>query len=155
MLDLADAAVTIPGCYYWTSGEAPAGERWNPFDAGRLLRPTPEALRTIDPAYIEQAIAAFLRTGFHGPLNYYRPLDRFFETAAGPYAGATIRQPSWFLSGSEDGLRSLQPDEATMRKALPGLRGVTMLDGIGHWPQLEAAASVNQTLLEFLAQTAH
>ena len=150
----ADAAATIPGCYYWTSGEPAAGERWDPFDPDGLLRPAPKRPETIDPAYLDEAVAAFARTGFHGPLSYYRALDPFFEVASGAYAGAIIRQPSWFLSGAEDGLRAFQPDEATMRKALPGLRGVTMLDGIGHWPQLEAAEAVNQTLLAFLQEIA-
>ena len=146
----ADAAATIPGCYYRTAGEAPAAERWDPFDAAGLLRPAPHPPRTIDPAYLDEAVAAFTRTGFHGALNYYRAIDPFFATATGPYAGATIRQPSWFLTGGEDGLRAFQPDEATLREALPGLRGVTVLDGIGHWPQLEAAEAVNRALLHFL-----
>ncbi len=150
----ADAAVTIPGCYYWTSGQAPADERWHPFDAAGLLRPAPGPLDAIDPTYIGEAVAAFQQNGFHGPLNYYRAIDPFFAVASGPYAGATIRQPSWFLTGAEDGLRSFQPDEAAMRQALPGLRGLTVLDGIGHWPQLEAAEAVNRTLVAFLAQAA-
>ena len=31
----ADAAVTVPGMVYWTSGEAPEGSRWDPFDPAR------------------------------------------------------------------------------------------------------------------------
>ena len=65
-----DAAVTIPGAYYWTSGEAPADSCWDPFVPSRgLLRPPPEHLRTIDPMYMEEAIREFTRTGFHGALN--------------------------------------------------------------------------------------
>ena len=150
----ADAAVTIPGCYHWTSGSAPAEGRWNPFDAAGLLRPAPGPPDGRFAAYIEEAVAAFLRTGFHGPLNYYRAIDPFFEIASGPYAGATVRQPSWFLTGAEDGLRAFQPDEAAMRRALPDLRGLTVIEGVGHWPQLEAADEVNQALLGFLAQLA-
>ena len=37
-----NAAVSVPGMMYWTSGEAPAASRWNPFDPSRgLLRPVP------------------------------------------------------------------------------------------------------------------
>jgi pimeloyl-ACP methyl ester carboxylesterase len=37
-----------------------------------------------------------------------------------------------------------------MRISLTGLRSFTMLDGVGHWPQLEAADATNAALLEFL-----
>ena len=148
----ADAAVTIPACYYRTSGQAAAAERWNPFDAAGLLRAAPEPPDRINPAYLGEAVAAFQRSGFHGALNYYRAIDPFLAVASGPYAGATIAQPSWFLTGAEDGLRSFQPDEATLRRSLTDLRGLTVLDGIGHWPQLEAADQVSRTLVEFLSQ---
>ncbi len=50
-------------------------------------------------------------------------------------------------------MRTFQPDEATMRASLPSLRGYTLLAGIGHWPQLEAAEAVNRAPVEFLAQS--
>lgn len=151
--DWADAAVTIPGFYYRTSGQAPSGERWDPFDAPGMLRPAPDALRVLDPHYLRDAVASFARRGFHGPLNYYRALDTFFAIASGPFAGATIAQPSFFLTGAEDGLRPFHPTEEEMREALPDLRGYTALDGVGHWPQWEAAEATNAALLDFLAQT--
>ena len=52
------------------------------------------ALRTIDSTYIADAVAAFTRTGFHGPLNY-RAIDPFTRHWAA-FAGAKIRQPSMF-----------------------------------------------------------
>jgi pimeloyl-ACP methyl ester carboxylesterase len=49
----ADAAHSIPASLYWLSGEAPADERWDPFDPVRhMLRPAPGAPTTIDPAYV-------------------------------------------------------------------------------------------------------
>lgn len=149
----ADAATTIPGCYYWTSGQAPADRRWNPFDPARgLLRPAPEPLRAIDPNYIAEAVASFQRTGFHGGLNSYRAIDPFLALAARAYAGAVVRQPSFFLTGGRDGLNAVrQPSEASLRPALPGLRGFQTIQTAGHWPQLEAAAAVNAALTGFLA----
>ena len=149
----ADAAITIPGNYYWTSGQAPADRRWDPFDPTRgLLRPAPEPLRVIDPAYLAEAVAAFARTGFHGGLNYYRAIDPFFALASRAYAGATIRQPSFFVTGGRDGLNAVrQPSEASLRPALPGLRGFLTIATAGHWPQLEAAAQVNAALTDFLS----
>jgi pimeloyl-ACP methyl ester carboxylesterase len=87
----ANAAVSVPGMMYWTSGEAPEASRWNPFDPSRgLLRPAPVVPRTIDSTYINDAVAAFTRTGFHGPLNYYRAVDAFTrnsEPSQGPKFG--------------------------------------------------------------------
>ena len=148
----ADAAKTIPSCYYWTSGQAPADTSWDPLDPSRgLLRPAPEPLRVIDAVYLEEAVASFTRTGFHGALNYYRAIDPFYRFASSTYAGAVVPQPSFFLTGRRDGLNSVtRPSEATLRPALPGLRGFVTIEEAGHWPQLETPDQVNATLLSFL-----
>jgi len=156
--DLAwkDAAVTIPGNYYWTSGEAPLDANWDPFDPARgLLRAAPSRPRSIDQDYLDEAVASFARTGFHGPLNYYRAIDPFFKVATRTFAGAVIRQPSFFLVGGRDGLNKLrEPSEAGLRPMLPGLLGMLVIERAGHWPQLEAASEVNAALLDFLASCA-
>lgn len=149
----ADAATTIPGMHYWTSGAAPADQSWDPFDPARgLTRPAPSPLpEWLDRPDLTEAVAEFRRTGFHGPLNYYRAIEPFFGMA-GAFAGATIRQPSFFLVGRSDGLNKLRTvTEESLRPSLPGLRGFVVLDGIGHWPQLEATASVNESILAFLS----
>lgn len=148
----ANAAVTIPANYYRMSGEAPATERGQVFDIASMMRPSTVSPSSIGAAYIAEAVAAFSKNGFHGPLNYYRALDEFLSIASAPYAGATVGQPAWFLTGSEDALRSFHPDKATMRESVTDLRGYTVLEGIGHWPQLESPADVNQCLLSFLEQ---
>jgi pimeloyl-ACP methyl ester carboxylesterase len=147
----ANAAVTVPGMIYWTSGEAPEASRWNPFDPSHgFLRPAPVAPRTVDPTYIADAVTAFARTGFHGPLNYYRAIDAFTRHSAA-FAGAKIRQPSMFLAGTLDGLNLVaQPNAETMRSNLTDLRSFVMLDGVGHWPQLEAPDATNAALTGFL-----
>jgi len=149
----ANAAVTVPGMIYWTSGEAPEESRWNPFDPSRgLLRPAPTASRTIDSisSYIADAVAAFTCTGFHGPLNYYRAVEPFTRHSAA-FAGAKIRQPSMFLEGALDGLNLVaQPNAESMRSNLTDLRSFTILEGVGHWPQFEAPDATNVALLAFL-----
>jgi len=150
----ADAAATLPGMYYWTSGQAPDDTRWDPFDPSRgLLRAAPEPLRVIDQAYLDDAVASFTRTGFHGGLNYYRAIDPFFRIASRTYAGAVIRQPSFFVITGRDGLNSVRrPNEAMMRPALPGLAGFLTIREAGHWPQLETPDAVNAALLAFLSE---
>ena len=150
----ADAATTIPGMLYWTSGSAPDDRRWDPFDPARgLTRPSPVPLPDwADADDVAAAIADFQRTGFHGPLNYYRAIQPFFDMA-GAFAGATIRQPSFFLTGKADGLAKVRTvTEEGLRRSLPGLRGFVELGGVGHWPQLEATGAVNDALLGFLEE---
>lgn len=151
----ADAATTIPGMLYWTSGLAPADENWDPFDPARgLTRPSPVGIPDFaDTDDVRAAIADFGKTGFHGPLNYYRAIDPFF-TMAGAFAGATIRQPSFFIIGAADGLSKVRPiTEEALRPGLTDLRGFVTLSGVGHWPQLEATDAVNEALLGFLTET--
>jgi pimeloyl-ACP methyl ester carboxylesterase len=148
----ADAAHSIPASLYWLSGEAPADQRWDPFDPARhMLRPAPGAPTTIDPAYVSEMVEVFGRTGFHAPLNYYRAIDGFFSLASRAFAGCRIAQPSFFLTGAADGLNAVRsPTENSLRETLPGLRGFVALDGVGHWPQLEAAEAFNAALVGFL-----
>ena len=148
----ADAAHSIPSSLYWLSGEAPADARWDPFDPARhMLRPVTAAPATIDPAYVEEMVRVFSRTGFHAPLNYYRAIDAFFAVASRAYAGSVIDQPSFFLTGEADGLNAVRsPTEDSLRGSLPGLRGFLSLAGVGHWPQLEAPDAFNAALVGFL-----
>ena len=150
----ADAATSIPGMFYWTSGEAPEAERWNPMDPSRgLNRPSPVGL----PSFVDRddmlaAIGEFQRNGFHGPLNYYRAMQAYFDEA-GAFAGAVVAQPSFFAFGEEDGMVKMRrTEEVDLRKLAPGLCGFLSLNGIGHWPQLEATDRVNEALLGFLRE---
>lgn len=148
----ADAATTIPGMLYWTSGSAPEAERWNPFDPYRgLLRASPIGVPDFaDPDDVAAAILDFTRNGFHGPLNYYRAIEPF-SAMASAFAGAKIRQPSFFVVGVADGLNMMRTiTEEALRPSLPGLRGFVALDDVGHWPQLEASETVNKALIAFL-----
>ena len=146
----ADAAVTIPGMFYWASGSAPATEAWNPFDPARNLhRKAPDSLPAwIDPDYLAHNIAEFQRSGFHGALNYYRAIQPFFDLS-GAYVGAKISQPSYFMWGKSDGLFPVyRLTETAMRERVPGLRGYVGLDGVGHWVQHEDAAEVSNQLVK-------
>jgi pimeloyl-ACP methyl ester carboxylesterase len=149
----ADASRTIPASLYWLSGEPSAETRWDPFDPARhMLRQAPRAPEAIDPAYVEEMVRVFSRTGFHAPLNYYRAIDSFFATADRAFAGYIIEQPSFFLTGAADGLNAVRkPTEEELRKSLPGLLGFIEMEGVGHWPQLEAPEAFNQALVRFLS----
>jgi pimeloyl-ACP methyl ester carboxylesterase len=149
----ADAAVTIPGILYWASGSAPAATAWNPMDPGRSLhRPAPGPPPFwVEPDYLAHNIAEFRSTGFHGALNYYRAAEPFFYLSA-PWKGATINQPSFFITGKVDGLKALYPPLSmdSLRVALPGITGILEIDNVGHWVQHEAANQVSHQLVKFL-----
>jgi pimeloyl-ACP methyl ester carboxylesterase len=148
----ADAAVTIPGGLYWTSGSAPADTRWSPLDPARSLhRPAPGPLPSwAQPDYVVHNVAEFQRTGFHGALNYYRAAEPYFYLS-GAFKGAKVAQPSFLMMGKADGLKQLYAlTEEQLRIGLPGLVASVELEGVGHWIQHEASDEVNEHLLKFL-----
>ncbi len=147
----ADATTTIPGVLYWASASAPADKRWSPLDPSRTLyRPAPCPLpQWAEPDYVAHNISEFQRTGFHGALNYYRAAEPYFHLA-GAFKNAKIHQPSFFLSGKDDGIKVLYPPMEILAAALPGLVGSRELDNVGHWIQHEATDEVSDQLLKFL-----
>jgi len=93
-------------------------------------------------------VESFERTGFGGGLNYYRNIDRNWELLE-PYAERRIEQPSMFLTGASDEVRSFMP-AAAHEEWLKDLRADIVIPG-GHWIQQERPAEVNRALLDFLA----
>lgn len=138
---------------YWSSAAAPKAERWTMFNRDLLkYRSLPEPLPAwADMSDIEAASEDFERTGFRGPLNYYRSLQPGFELTAA-LKGALVTRPSFFLAGEEDGLKDIgdRGNEEGLRKVLPGLVGCRLIAGVGHWPQLEASDATSAALIEFL-----
>jgi epoxide hydrolase A/B len=94
-------------------------------------------------------VDAFERTGFTGGLNWYRNIDRNWELTA-PYGERRIEQPSMFLTGELDPVRSFMPAEA-MSGWVTDLRAEIVVPGAGHWVQQQAPEIVNAALLDFLA----
>ena len=98
--------------------------------------------------YVEQ----FERTGFTGGLNRYRNMDRDWADLAA-WDGAPIRQPSLFIGGALDAPIRWSADAiAAYDRTLPDLRGNHLLDGVGHWVQQERPDTVNQLLIDWLAE---
>ncbi|KAI0204303.1 Alpha/Beta hydrolase protein [Astrocystis sublimbata] len=97
------------------------------------------------------------RTGFQGALNWYRA-----QTATTPqsardlllYAGRSIEVPCAFVSGKQDWGNYQQPgalesyeDAKTVKAGC--FRGVTLVDGAGHWVQQEQPEAVLEAVLSF------
>jgi epoxide hydrolase A/B len=99
---------------------------------------------------VEFYVAEFERTGFRGPLNRYRNVDRDWQDMQ-HLRDQPIKVPSLFIGGELDG-PTLWGGRAISRfpETLPGLRGSHILPGCGHWVQQERADEVNQLLTGWL-----
>lgn len=122
---------------------------------GRLAEPgaLPDWLTAADlDCYVEQ----FERSGFRGPVNYYRNFDRNWELTP-ELAGKSVAQPALFVAGERDpvivrgGIMGASDDlEVLVRRSVPALRGWMLIPGAGHWIQQERPAEVNAALVDFL-----
>jgi pimeloyl-ACP methyl ester carboxylesterase len=95
----------------------------------------------------------FRRTGFRGPLNYYRNLDRNWELMAA-FVGVAVRVPALFIAGDNDMVMVAPPgiDQqiANLRQFVPTLRDVKILPGCGHWTQQERPSEVSAAIIDFI-----
>ena len=92
----------------------------------------------------------FEHSGFRGPLNRYRNVDRDWEDLAA-FRGARIDVPALFVGGDRDGPTVWgAPAIAAFGTTLPKLHRSIVLEGCGHWTQQERPAEVNEALLDFL-----
>jgi pimeloyl-ACP methyl ester carboxylesterase len=148
----------LAGFYVAASGDAirPAdGGTIATVPAGAKLRDrfvTPSQL----PAWLREDdldvyTAEFEHSGFSGPLNRYRNVDRDWEDLTA-FRDQPITAPSLFIGGDRDG-PTLWGGAAMARfpTTLPELHGSHILPGCGHWTQQERAAEVNELLLDFLS----
>lgn len=117
----------------------------NPF---RRLADLPE----LGPALLERDelehfVEVFARSGFRGGINWYRNLDRNWETTP-QLAGAKIGVPSLMITAEWDpvlppamaaGMPALVPDLETHR-----------IPGCGHWTQQEKPDELNRLLVDWL-----
>ncbi len=94
----------------------------------------------------------FKRTGFRGGLNWYRNVDRNWELMA-PFAGARVTVPALYVGGDRDFVVTFPGMDqllANLKRFVPGLRGVQMLGGCGHWTQQERPGEVDAAIIDFL-----
>jgi len=112
--------------------------------------PEPEVLPPwLTAADLDVYVGDFMRSGFTGPLNWYRNFDRNWELTA-RLDGARVEVPSLFIGGTQDPVLLTTPP-SVMDGWVTDHRGTIMLDGAGHWLQQERPAEVNAALLDFLA----
>jgi pimeloyl-ACP methyl ester carboxylesterase len=91
----------------------------------------------------------FAKSGFFGPVSWYRNFDRNYETAK-DLDPAVMTMPSFFIGGERDGVIANRGGIEAMKELLPNLKGVVLIPEAGHWTQQEAPAAFNEALLGFL-----
>jgi pimeloyl-ACP methyl ester carboxylesterase len=151
----ADPRRSIRRFHYAGSGDSPPGNTFvhiGPAGLLPLVLDPPALPPWLSEADLDVYAAAFAASGFRGGLNWYRNLRRNPALLA-PWYGLPIRQPSLFIAGERDPVLRFPGAQAQMQayaQTLPGLRGLHVLPGAGHWIQRERAQAVNDLLIDFL-----
>jgi len=160
-----DPRATLGAMLFGGSGEGAVAIRANAERAGRtvgvgmvsrkdgLLPKVPVPLPSwLSAADLDYYGGEFARSGFRGPLNYYRNIDRNWELM-GAFEGVKVVVPSLFIAGDHDMVLAFPGTAellANMKQFVPQLREIKMLPGCGHWTQQERPAEVNAAIVEFL-----
>jgi len=90
--------------------------------------------------------AAFGRTGFTGPINWYRNWTLNWETQA--EFDQRVDIPTLFIGAADDVVVSLEHIEA-MKPLVDDLE-IHMLENCGHWSQQERPDEVNSLMIDWL-----
>jgi pimeloyl-ACP methyl ester carboxylesterase len=142
--------------FYTLSGDAPpsAGVGGLPPGMmprrGGLLTYPPSLPAWITESDIDVYVEEYARSGFHGPLAWWRNIDRGWELMA-PFAGAAVIVPALYMAGERDFVAAVFAQDIARQLALvPKLRPPIMLPGCGHWTQQERAPEVSAATIEFL-----
>lgn len=102
----------------------------------------------LSPEEFQVYLEAFSKGGLSGPLNYYRNIDRNWETTQ-HLADRVVECPCLVVMTDRDPI--LRPELAEgMERWVPQLRRELVKD-CGHWTQQEKPQEINRLLLEFLA----
>ena len=102
---------------------------------------------------LDYYVAEFTHAGFRGGINFYRNWHRNWEITP-ELTGKTIPQPVHFIAGAQDAvIRGANEEQlrASMGGTATDLRGITLIQGAGHWVQQEKATETNAAILSFLA----
>ena len=140
--------------HFCMSGDAPAEVVFTPKPAsapllaGWIDPPSlPAWMTETDLDYYE---AQYQQSGFRGPLNWYRNIDRNLTLYA-QLKDTKIEVPTLFLAGAKDIVLQFEAGWAEqLDSRIADLRGTVFIEGAGHWVQVERPAAVNTALLNFL-----
>jgi pimeloyl-ACP methyl ester carboxylesterase len=150
-----DLRRTFRSQLYALSGDRPPSAGGG-FAAGMVPRKgdlltDPASLPTwIKESDINIYVLEFARSGFRGPLAWFRNIDLSWELLA-PFAGAAVAIPALYIAGDRDFVAAVNSQFiATQSAMVPKLRPAVMLAGCGHWTEQERAPEVSAAMIDFL-----
>ncbi|MWA00108.1 alpha/beta fold hydrolase [Actinomadura sp. LD22] len=149
-----DPAETFRRTLYAASGQGPAQAPIVPAGGGMLdITPEPAELPDwLSEDDVATYVAEYAESGFTGPVNWYRNLDRNWELTAA-WHRAPISPPALFIAGDRDAVLAFPNARRALDRMVdfvPNLRTTVVLPDCGHWVQQERPAEVNDALLAFL-----
>nr|5Y5D_B Chain B, Epoxide hydrolase [Vigna radiata] len=111
----------------------------------------PSWLTQDDLAYY---VSKYEKTGFTGPLNYYRNMNLNWELTA-PWSGGKIQVPVKFITGELDWVyTSLNMKEyihgGGFKQDVPNLEEVIVQKNVAHFNNQEAAEEINNHIYDFI-----
>src|SRR6202011_4745270 len=151
-----DLRLTFRYQFYTLSGDRPPPAGVGGLPPGMMLRKggfmtdPPSLPAWVTESDIDVYVKEYARSGFHGPLAWWRNIDRGWELMA-PFAGAAVTVPALYMAGERDFVGPVFSQDIAKQSALvPKLRPPIMLPGCGHWTQQERAAEVSAAMIDFL-----
>jgi pimeloyl-ACP methyl ester carboxylesterase len=151
-----DLRLTFRFQFYTFSGDSPVSAGVGGLPPGMMprkggfLTDPPSLPAWVRESDIDVYVAEFTRSGFSGPLAWWRNIDRGWELMA-PFAGAAVTVPALYMAGERDFVAAVFSQDIAKQSALvPKLRPPIMLPGCGHWTQQERAPEVNTAMINFL-----
>jgi pimeloyl-ACP methyl ester carboxylesterase len=151
-----DLRLTFRYQFYTLSGERPPSAGVGGLPPGMMprkggfLTDPPSLPAWVTESEIDVYVKEYARSGFHGPLAWWRNIDRGWELMA-PFAGAAVTVPALHMAGDRDFVAAVFSQDIAKQSALvPKLRPPIMLAGCGHWTQQERAPEVSAAMIDFL-----
>ena len=153
-----DLRLTFRYQFYMLSGEGASSAGAGGLPPGMMPRKggfmtdPPSLPAWVTESDIDVYVKEYARSGFHGPLAWWRNVDRGWELMA-PFAGMPVTVPALYIAGDRDFVTSAFSQDIARQSALvPKLRPPIMLPGCGHWTQQERAPEVSRAMIDFLRQ---
>jgi pimeloyl-ACP methyl ester carboxylesterase len=151
-----DLRLTFRYQFYTLSGDRPPSAGVGGLPPGMMPRKggfmtdPPSLPAWVTESDIDVYVKEYARSGFLGPLAWWRNIDRGWELMA-PFAGAAVTVPALYMAGDRDFVATVFSQDIAKQSALvPKLRPPIMLPGCGHWTQQERAPEVSAAMIDFL-----
>jgi pimeloyl-ACP methyl ester carboxylesterase len=151
-----DLRLTFRYQFYTMSGDRPPSAGIGglppgmmPLKGGFMTDP-PSLPAWVTEADINVYVTEYARSGFFGPLAWWRNIDRGWELMA-PFAQKSVTVPALYMAGDRDFVAAAFSQDIAKQSALvPRLRPPIVLPGCGHWTQQERPAEVSAAIIDFL-----